>query len=592
LFRRQVSIHRAFRYQAYALKAPPEDRMSSNKELTDILASLDELAKRGQIPRSRAFAAWFAINFFSIDEDEALEAAAADGGNDQGIDLAFVDDTSEEIVVLQAHCPENTSKKTPKNKWDAAVSAVPFVKNPDSLSNSGRPDLAEALAAMKAAHPDHTIEIGLISLGLKSQEIIESVTAHQAAPSDSSIDYFYLAQEDLVSKYRALVSSENGIAEDSLTFSGGHIQDHGDYGRAWIGSITAEELQRLHKKYNDELFAGNIRLFLGARKGGINEQIIKTAKEEPGAFWALNNGVTIVADTVEPMDPKDGHSVFKLKRFSIVNGCQTTSSLVQAKASAKAKVLARVIAAKASVRTDIVRYNNSQNAVRIWSVRSADVIQQALRDQFKGAGLTYAPKIAGARKKKDASIIELDRVTQYLASFHQEYLIQAISNKSELFDQPYQKLFHKGIQAPEVYLAWLVGSLADAERQSLLEGLSDDPNSGLLSVTSTYWIGYCTYKLIKRFTKLDSPHLTLKAMTSGEFTISLRKYIAKATALFYDAAVDAYDRDVYGSFKSTLRSSKFLQKIDSKVNLRIRQLPERFLFDLASTAKITKKKDV
>jgi len=81
-------------------------------ELQDILTSIDELAARGKISRSRAFAAWFAIVFFDIDEDDALESAAADGGNDQGIDIAFADASSEEIVVLQAHCPENFSKKT------------------------------------------------------------------------------------------------------------------------------------------------------------------------------------------------------------------------------------------------------------------------------------------------------------------------------------------------------------------------------------------------------------------------------------------------------------------------------------------------
>jgi hypothetical protein len=106
-----------------------------------------------------------------------IEAAAADGGNDQGIDLAFVDDTSEEIVVLQAHCPQNIDKTTPKNKWDAVVSSMPFIKDPASLAKSGRPDLAEALRAMTDDHPEHTIEIGLISLGLKSHEIVDSVTA-------------------------------------------------------------------------------------------------------------------------------------------------------------------------------------------------------------------------------------------------------------------------------------------------------------------------------------------------------------------------------------------------------------------------------
>ncbi|GJE57172.1 hypothetical protein [Methylobacterium thuringiense] len=162
----------------------------ANKELSDILASIDELAKRGQITRSKAFASWFAINFFSVDEDEALEAAAADGGNDQGIDLIFYDDTSEEIVVLQAHCPDNTSKKTPKNKWDAVVSSIPFVKEPQALISAGRPDLAESLRNMKEAHPEHTVIVGLISLGLKSQEIIDSVTAHQSNSKSTEVDYF------------------------------------------------------------------------------------------------------------------------------------------------------------------------------------------------------------------------------------------------------------------------------------------------------------------------------------------------------------------------------------------------------------------
>ena len=562
--------------------------MAGEQELKDILASIDELAKRGQITPGRAFAAWFAINFFVLDEDEALEAAAADGGNDQGIDLAFVDDTSERIVILQAHFPENTAKKTPKNKWDAVVSAAPFIKVPDSLVKAGRPDLAEAIQTMKTAHPEHTVELGLISLGLKSQEIIDSVSAHQGVVADGNTDYFYLSQEDIIGKYKALVNSENGIAEDTIAFTGSHIEDSGDYGRAWVGSVAADELQRLHKKYNDELFAGNIRLFLGARKGGINEQIIKTAKEEPGAFWALNNGVTIVADTVEPITQNKGSSTFKLKRFSIVNGCQTTSSLVQAKAISTAKVLARVIAAKSSVRNDIVRYNNSQNAVRIWSVRSADNIQKTLRDQFQKTKLNYAPKLAGARKKTDDSIIELDRLMQYLASSHQEYLVQAISNKSELFDQPYQKIFYKGIQAPEVYLAWLVGLSADAERQKLLAGLINDPNSGLLSVSSTYWISFCTYKLLRKVTKLDSPHLTLTTMNTNQFKSSLNKYVEKATAMFYDAAVDSYDRETYGSFKSTLRSTKFLQKIDSKLNLRTTQLAPKALPDLGAVAKSIK----
>ena len=561
--------------------------MEIKKELKEILASIDELATRGGISRSRAFAAWFGINFFHLDEDEALEAAAADGGNDQGIDIAFVDPNAEEIVVIQAHCPERIDKKTPKAKWDAVTSSVPFIRDPARLVAAGRPDLAESLIAMRADHPDYPVTAGLISLGLGSQEIANSVEAHESAKSDD-LGYFYIGQEDIISRWHALLTSERGIAEDKLHFDGGYVEASGDYGRAWIGSVSAKELQRLHKAHSDELFAGNIRLFLGTRKGGINEQIIKTAKESPGTFWALNNGVTIVADTAEPKETSSGSYYLKLNRFSIVNGCQTTSSLVQAKASERAKVLVRVIAAKASIRTDIVRYNNSQNAVKIWSVRSADEIQQTLRADFKTVGIDYAPKLEGSRRKKDKDIIELDKVSQYLASSTTEFLIQAIANKSELFDQPYQKLYHKGIKAPEVYLAWLVGSMADTERQALLQTIEKDESSGLLSVTSSYWIVYCCYKLIAKYTNMKSPQVTLVKMSSTEFSNALRKYVSKATDLFYDAAVDTYDRDDYGSFKSTLRSSKFLQKMEGKLNARVARTAEKALPDLVAVAKSAK----
>jgi hypothetical protein len=111
-------------------------------KIEDILKSVDELATRGKISQGRALGAWYAINFHDIDEDEALESATADGGNDQGIDVVFADSTSEEIVVLQAHCPQNRDKKTPKEKWDALIASLPFVRDPAQLKKSGRPDLA------------------------------------------------------------------------------------------------------------------------------------------------------------------------------------------------------------------------------------------------------------------------------------------------------------------------------------------------------------------------------------------------------------------------------------------------------------------
>jgi len=556
-------------------------------ELRDILDSIDELAHRGSLSRSRAFAAWFAITFFDIDEDDALESAAADGGNDQGIDIVFADASSEEIVILQAHCPDNFSKATPKGKWDAVVAAIPYIREPKLLADAGRPDLVEQILSLKKANPTYSFTVGLITMGKKSDQIDRSVTAHSKDPAYHGINFFHYAQDGVTDKYQSLINAEAGIPDDELKFSGDYFSDSGEYGRAWVGSVSASELKRLYTAHQDKLFAGNIRLFLGARKGGINDQMMKTAQTSPGNFWALNNGITIVADSATPLGEAKSTGL-KLKRFSIVNGCQTTSSLVRADAKDSAKVLARVIAAKVGLKNEIVRYNNSQNAVKIWTVRAADEVQEQLRTDLQKVGVTYAPKQAGSRRKRDALTIELDKVTQYLASAEQAYLIQAIDNKGELFDEPYQKLFKKGISATSVYLAWLAGQFADEERQKHLQGLGDDENAPLLGVTSTYWIIYCTFKILGKFSDLSSSQITLPRMRSAEFENALRKYVKRAVEMFYDAAVDSYDREQYGSFKSTLRSSKFLVRIDSKINSRIVKVNAKSLPDLAATAKTVK----
>lgn len=558
-----------------------------SEAIEDILASIDELAGRAKISRNRAFSAWYAMTFFDVEEDDALEAAAADGGNDQGIDIAFADKSSEEIVVLQALCPQNFVKVTPKNKWDAVISSIPYIRDPEMLKPLGRIDLAEALIELKNKFPNYTYTVGLISLGKSSDAIERSVQAHQKQAAEKT-RYFFDAQEDICSRYKSIVEAENGIPEDVLNFSGEHFEDSGDYGRAWVGSVSATELKRLHTEHKDKLFAGNVRLFLGARKGGINEQIIRTAQTTPGNFWALNNGITIVADNADIEMDEAGKKRLRLKRFSIVNGCQTTSSLTKANADAAAKVLARVISAKVGLKDEIVRFNNSQNTVKIWTVRAVDDIQEHLRKEIEKVGLIYAPKQAGSRTRKDPRIIELDKLAQYLASLEQSYLIQAIDNKSELFDEPYQKIFHRGIKPAEVLLAWVIGNAAEAERKKLADGLAGDPNSNLLMVTSVYWIIYACYKILRKFSDIDSKLITLERLTRVEFQNAVAKYASAAVNVFYDAAVDTYDREEYGSFKSTLRSTRFLGKMESKLNSRVLKLPAKFLPDLAQVAKSIK----
>jgi len=80
-------------------------------------------------------------------------------------------------------------------------------------------------------------------------------------------------------------------------------------------------------------------------------------------------------------------SKYKLRHFSIVNGCQTTVSLSKAIETStdagKSQVLVRIVGAKKALLTDIVRYNNTQNPVKLSAVRLLDPIQESLRPAFE-----------------------------------------------------------------------------------------------------------------------------------------------------------------------------------------------------------------
>ena len=93
---------------------------------------------------------------------------------------------------------------------------------------------------------------------------------------------------------------------------------------------------------------------------------------------------------------------------------------------------------------------------------------------------------------------------------------------------------------------------------------------------------------MERNSDVKSPHVTLGKMKTTEFSNALRKYVKLAASMFYDAAIDTYDHDEYGSFKSTLRSAKFFQRINSKINIRITRLEKRAVPDLVAVCRTAK----
>ena len=99
----------------------------------------------------------------------------------------------------------------------------------------------------------------------------------------------------------------------------------------YLAIISGELLAALYDEYRDRLLEKNVRSFLQVR-GAVNKGIRDTLRDEPDMFLAYNNGISVTAEGVEIVRDENGKpSIKKIRDMQIVNGGQTTASILMRK---------------------------------------------------------------------------------------------------------------------------------------------------------------------------------------------------------------------------------------------------------------------
>lgn len=239
-------------------------------------------------------------------------------------------------------------------------------------------------------------------------------------------------------------------------------------------------------KDNDySLFEENIRDFIG-EKTQINSDIINTLEDENERknFLYYNNGITIIADEinvqkrVDDRDNKTPRNTNKtsVKNPQIINGCQTVNSIYFALSKIQDEkdrlnlfkntyVMTRIL--KLSILNDkdtyfkIVRYNNSQNSIKMKDFITSEEIFHNLKNDFESLGFFICHRqsddndfrmmkkskkeemFSKAKKifdllnipfKENYIKIKLDKLLQILLAYHEDGYI-AYTKKSEIFNK-------------------------------------------------------------------------------------------------------------------------------------------------------------
>lgn len=143
-----------------------------------------------------------------------------------------------------------------------------------------------------------------------------------------------------------------------------------DY-EAYLMVMSGEMLSRIYDEFGARLLEQNVRTFLQAR-GAVNRGINDTIRNKPNMFFAYNNGIAATADSVETVKRDGGLAISQIHNFQIVNGGQTTASLLHANRANKADLSNICVQVKLSVvkpeRLEeivpkISKYANTQNRV-------------------------------------------------------------------------------------------------------------------------------------------------------------------------------------------------------------------------------------
>lgn len=274
---------------------------------------------------------------------------------------------------------------------------------------------------------------------------------------------------------------------------------------SYLVVVPGSLLARIYGLYGARLMEQNVRTFLQARTKA-NKGIIRTANDEPEMFFAYNNGITATAIGVEIKPGNSGVTgISRIRALQIVNGGQTTASLLYARDRGRADLSKVFVQMKLSVVRPkhietvvplISKYANTQNRVseadffsshpfhvemqKISRKLSAPVMAGALsstrwfyervRGQYRNEGMLRSPT---DRKKFEAEfpksqVIQKTDMAKYHFTFDgKPYLVslgaqkcflqyaQEISNKWEQSTKQFNDEFFRQAVSKAIIFRWL-----------------------------------------------------------------------------------------------------------------------------------------
>jgi hypothetical protein len=419
--------------------------------------------------------------------DPKLAAASVwDGEGDNGIDAAYYDPTSSQVVLVQSKWISKGSGEPEAKDIGVFADGVMAVVEQESDDFSLRLKQRFSDIAIRLNNVGTSINVVLISTG----------ASHLAAPGAKKLEKILevlngsdpdaIASSQILGLnevYKTLASEAafGKIDIDTVTLTDWSLV--ADPYQAYFGISDGYTLKHWWKEFGRRLVSANIRHSLGATD--VNAQIKQTAQEHPEKFWYFNNGITLIADTASKAPAKAASrsaGSFSFTGVSIVNGAQTVSTLSKVDDDdvlSRVKVAIRIVLLNEAPQhfgADVTRTNNLQNRVEARDFAAQDPEQSRLREEMAMEGIDYQ-LVRSDESIPSPTSCDLMEITAALAcaTGSSSLAVQVKSNVGRFFADiekaPYKTIFNPSTSGARAFNAVMVQRFVDlwiaAEKQNL-----------------------------------------------------------------------------------------------------------------------------
>lgn len=351
---------------------------------TDIAAKSDADKEIHTLSRATAAAA---IKIVAEVEYDAACAAIVDGGKDNGIDAIYYDSQSKTLFLVQSKWSNSHASSI------ASGEVLKFLQGIQDLVSLKKMRFNDKVQKRWSVIEDALNRLTSVRLliaypgsGKIDDDIQGKINEFVKSQNDTSELFFFssVTQRELFQHFvheaappqidLSIRLTHYGLVESPL--------------KAVYGQVSAADVAGWYKNYGNNLFAGNIRNFLGSSE--VNAAISSTLTTDAEHFWFYNNGITIIAESLKRQaiggnDRSVG--IFDCAKVTIVNGAQTVGTIGRTLTGNdnSSFLQARIIEVsdpESSLGKQITKASNTQNKIDARNFVALDPEQERIRTEL------------------------------------------------------------------------------------------------------------------------------------------------------------------------------------------------------------------